>query len=61
MLEKGEIFGDMSQLKGKAYVRPYSIISMHPKTQILFLSNEKLQKILSIDPENFRIIRKYIP
>jgi hypothetical protein len=61
ILEKGEIFGNLSQLKGKAYVQPYKVISMHPNTQILFLSSEKLSKILSIDPENFRIIKHYIP
>lgn len=61
LIEKGEIFGDLSQLKGKNYQAPYSIISMHPNTEILFLSKEKLKAILTVDPENFRIIKKYIP
>ena len=34
---------------------------MHPDTKILYLSKEKLRKILDVDPENFQVLTSRIP
>ena len=54
------MFGDFSLIKQRKY-QPIYAISMHPDTQVLFLSKNKLREILNVDPVNFKMIKSKIP
>ena len=59
-LRKGEMFGDFSLIKQRKY-QPIYAIAMHPDTQVLYLSKNKLREILNVDPVNFKMIKSKIP
>ena len=59
-LRKGDVFGDFGLIKQRKF-QPIYAISMHPDTQILYLSKHRLREILNVDPVNFKMIKQKIP